>query len=410
MARTTRPLTNTEVQKTRALEKDLTLHDGDGLFLLVKANGKKQWRFRYQRPATKQRTMMGLGPYPALSLADARAIRADYLSMLAKGVDPQTRAEQAAEQHQIALDSIFSTVAANWFALKRTSVTEDYAKDIWRSLDKDIFPSIGGIPVQEIKARTLIEALEPIKARGALETVRRLIQRINEIMIFAVNTGLIDANPASGIGMAFERPKKQNMPTLRPEELPKLMRSLVMSNLSVSTRCLIEWQLLTLVRPSEASGARWAEIDLDAKLWTIPAERMKAKREHIVPLSVQALGILEVMKPISAHREHVFSSRNDPKLPMNSQTANAALKRIGYGGKLVAHGLRSIASTALNEAGFNPDVIEAALAHSDKNEVKRAYNRSTYLDHRQKLMQWWGDLIHSSFAREIAKKEHLNEA
>jgi len=193
--------------------------------------------------------------------------------------------------------------------------------------------------------------------------------------------------------MAFEKPKKQNMPTLRPEELPKLMRTLVMSNLSVPTRCLIEWQLLTLVRPSEASGARWAEIDLDAKLWTIPAERMKAKREHIVPLSIQALDILEVMKPISAHREHVFPSRNDPKKPMNSQTANVALKRIGYGGKLVAHGLRSIASTAMNEEGFQADVIEAALAHVDKNEIRRAYNRSTYIKQREKLMQWWGNNI-----------------
>jgi len=149
------------------------------------------------------------------------------------------------------------------------------------------------------------------------------------------------------------------------------------------------------VRPSEASGARWAEIDLDAKLWTIPAKRMKAKREHIVPLSPQALEILEVMKPISAHREHIFPSRNDPKQPMNSQTANAALKRIGYGGKLVAHGLRSIASTAMNEEGFNPDVIESALAHSDKNEVTRAYNRSTYLIQRQELMDWWGAWVGS---------------
>lgn len=260
-------------------------------------------------------------------------------------------------------------------------------------MEKDVFPAIGEIPVQQIKARTLVEALEPIKSRGALETVRRLVQRINEIMIYAVNTGLIDANPASGIGMAFEKPKKQNMPTLRPEELPKLMRSLVMSNLSVPTRCLIEWQLLTLVRPSEASGARWSEIDLDAKLWTIPAERMKAKREHIVPLSLQSLEILDVMKPISAHREHVFPSRNDPKQPMNSQTANAALKRIGYGGKLVAHGLRSIASTVMNESGLNPDVIEAALAHSDKNEVRRAYNRTTYLEQRKELMNWWGSFI-----------------
>ncbi|EOY1204371.1 tyrosine-type recombinase/integrase, partial [Escherichia coli] len=175
--------------------------------------------------------------------------------------------------------------------------------------------------------------------------------------------------------------------------LPKLMRSLVMSNLSIPTRCLIEWQLLTLVRPSEASSTRWEEIDLHAKLWTIPAERMKAKREHIIPLSSQALEILNVMKPISAHREYVFPSRNDPKKPMNSQTANAALKRIGFGGKLVAHGLRSIASTAMNEAGLNPDVIESALAHSDKNEVRKAYNRSTYLVQRIELMDWWGEYV-----------------
>ncbi|EPL2417723.1 integrase domain-containing protein [Enterobacter cloacae] len=390
MARITRPLTNNEILKAKPREKDFTLHDGDGLFLLVKTTGKKLWRFRYQRPGSSSRTNLSLGSYPTLTLAAARQIRDQYLTTLAQGMDPQQQQEQASEQRQIELDSIFSTVAANWFQIKSRSVTEDYAKDIWRSLDKDVFPAIGAIPVQEIKARMIVEALEPIKARGALETVRRLVQRINEIMIYAVNTGLIDANPASGVGMAFEKPKKQNMPTLRPEELPKLMRSLVMSNLSVSTRCLIEWQLLTLVRPSEASGARWAEIDLDAKLWTIPAERMKAKREHIVPLSSQALDILEVMKPVSAHREHVFPSRNDPKQPMNSQTANAALKRIGYGGKLVAHGLRAIASTALNEHGFNADVIEAALAHTDKNEIRRAYNRSTYLEHRVDMMKWWG--------------------
>lgn len=394
VARITRPLTNNEILKAKPREKDYTLHDGDGLFLLVKASGKKLWRFRYQRPGSSSRANLSLGSYPALTLAAARQIRDQHLTTLAQGMDPQQKQEQASEQRQIELDSNFSTVAANWFQIKSRIVTEDYAKDIWRSLDKDVFPAIGAIPVQEIKARTIVEALEPIKARGALETVRRLVQRINEIMNYAGNTGLIDANPASGVGMAFEKPKKQNMPTLRPEELPKLMRSLMMSNLSVSTRCLIEWQLLTLVRPSEASGARWEEIDLNAKLWTIPAERMKAKREHIVPLSPQAIEILEVMKPISAHREYVFPSRNDPKMPMNSQTANAALKRIGYSGKLVAHGLRSIASTAMNEAGLNADVIEAALAHSDKNEVRKAYNRSIYLDARIELMDWWGQAVH----------------
>ncbi|WP_085013640.1 integrase domain-containing protein [Cronobacter malonaticus] len=393
MARMTRPLTNNEILKAKPQEKDFTLHDGDGLFLLVKTSGKKLWRFRYQRPNSSSRTNLSLGSYPALTLAVARQIRDQYMSLLAQGIDPQKQQEDVSEQRQIELDSIFSVVAGRWFLIKSKNVTEDYAKDIWRSLEKDIFPAIGEIPVQTLKARTIVEALEPIKARGALETVRRLVQRINEIMIYAVNTGLIDSNPASGVGMAFEKPKKQNMPTLRPEELPKLMRSLIMSNLSVSTRCLIEWQLLTLVRPAEASGTKWIEIDFEKRLWTIPPERMKAKREHIVPLSPQALAILAVMKSISANREHVFPSRNDPKLSMNSQTANAALKRIGYGGKLVAHGLRSIASTALNEAGFNPDVIEASLAHSDHNETRKAYNRSIYLEKRVILMDCWGLFI-----------------
>lgn len=393
MARTTRPLTNTEILRSKADDKDLTLHDGDGLFLIVKKSGKKLWRFRYQRPATKQRTMIGLGSFPAISLSDARESRNTFLKLLAKGIDPQIHEKQMVEDKKISSDSIFTNVAANWFTLKSSSVTSDYAKDIWRSLEKDIFPSIGKTPIQEIKARTLVETLEPIKARGALETVKRLVQRINEIMIYAVNTGLIDSNCASGIGMAFERPIKKHMPTLRPEELPSLMRTLTTSNITTTTTCLILWQLLTLVRPSEASGARWSEIDVHAKLWSIPAERMKSKREHIIPLSPQALSILDSMYPISGHREYIFPSRNNPLKPTNSQTANAALKRIGYGGKLVAHGLRAIASTALNEAEFNPDVIESALAHTERNEVRKAYNRSMYLDQRINLMAWWGNKV-----------------
>lgn len=393
MPRVARPLTNTEVQKARTTDKELSLHDGDGLFLIVKPTGKKSWRFRYLRPGIKKRTTISLGNYPALSLADARQLRADHLAMLAKNIDPQQKVAQEAEQAQIAVESLFINVAKSWFELKRKSVSEEHAKDIWRSLEKDVLPSLESIPVQEVKARILIQTLEPIRARGALETVRRLVQRISEIMTYAVNTGLIDANPASGIGKAFEKPQKLNMPTIRPEELPKLMRSLSMSNLSLQTRCLIEWQLLTLVRPAEAAGTRWHEIDLEKSLWIIPAERMKAKREHIVPLSKQAVEILNYMLPISGGQLHVFPSRNDSKKAMNSQTANAALKRIGYGGKLVAHGLRAIASTALNEAGFNADIIEAALAHADKNEVRRAYNRALYLHKRIELMDWWGRLV-----------------
>jgi len=244
--------------------------------------------------------------------------------------------------------------------------------------------------VQEIKARKLVEALEPIKARGALETVRRLVQRINEIMIYSVNTGLIDANQASGIGMVFEKPKKQHMPTLRPEELVKRMQSLAMSNLTLPMRCLIEWQLLTLVRPSEASSSCWDEIDLTTMLCTVPAERMKARREHVVPLSPRAL---EIMYPISGHRQYIFPSRENPHKLMNSQIANSALKRIGFGGRLVAHGLRSLATTAMNEAGFNADVIEASLAHTDKNEFRRTYNHGKYLKQRSELLVWWSNEI-----------------
>lgn len=208
MPRVTRPLNHTEVSKARLKEKEFSLHDGDGLFLLVKTTGKKLWRFRYLRPGTKTRTTLALGNYPALSLADARAMCDEKLALLAKGIDPQELVAKEQEQAQIAVESLFSNVAKSWFEVKSNTVTPDYAKDIWRSLEKDIFPALENIPVQDIKARLLIQTLEPIKARGALESVRRLVHRINEIMIYAVNTGLIDANPASGIGMAFERPKK----------------------------------------------------------------------------------------------------------------------------------------------------------------------------------------------------------
>ena len=191
----------------------------------------------------------------------------------------------------------------------------------------------------------------------------------------------------------FETPAKQHMPTLKPEQLPELMRSIATASIKRTTRCLIEWQLHTMVRPSEAAGTRWDEIDFETKLWTIPAERMKKKKEHIVPLSDQCLGLLEAMKPISHHREHVFPADRNPRTHANSSTGNMALKRMGYGGQLVSHGLRALASTTLNEQGFDPDIIEAALAHVDKNEVRKAYNRAQYLEQRLKLMGWWSEHI-----------------
>ncbi|EOK4668283.1 integrase domain-containing protein, partial [Shigella flexneri] len=249
------------------------------------------------------------------------------------------------------------------------------------------------VSVTDIKAHTLVQAVQPVQARGALETVRRLCQRINEVMIYAQNTGLIDAVPSVNIGKAFEKPQKKNMPSIRPDQLSQLMQTMRTASISLSTRCLFMWQLLTITRPAEAAEARWEEVDIEAQEWKIPAARMKMNRDHTVPLSDEAIAVLEMMKPLSGNREFIFPSRIKPNQPMNSQTVNASLKRAGFGGVLVSHGLRSIASTALNEQGFPPDAIEAALAHVDKNEVRRAYNRSDYLEQRRPMMQWWANFV-----------------
>ncbi|MCG5048885.1 integrase domain-containing protein [Pectobacterium brasiliense] len=393
MARLTKPLTDTEIKTAKPKEVDYTLHDGDGLQLLIKTNGKKVWQYRYFRPFTQKRAKLTFGPYPGITLADARQRRREARTLLTKDIDPYEHQHSLRKQALEAKSNTFKIVAEQWLQLKKSSITADYASDIWRSLEKDIFPAIGEMSITDIKARTLVQTIQPVQARGALETVRRLCQRINEVMIYAMNVGLIDAAPSVNISKAFEKPQKRHMPSIRPDQLPQLMQTMRLANIELPTRCLFMWQLLTLTRPAEASDTRWQEIDLDAREWRIPAERMKMKRIHIVPLSEQALAILELMRPLSSHREYVFPSRIKPLQPMNSQTVNAALKRAGLGGILVSHGMRSIASTALNEQGFPPDVIEAALAHVDKNEVRRAYNRSDYLEQRRPMMQWWADFV-----------------
>lgn len=232
--------------------------------------------------------------------------------------------------------------------------------------------------------------------RGALETLRRLAQRINEMMVFAVNSGLLDANPASTIGKVFEKPKKQHMVTIRPERLPELMQRFANTNLALMTRLLMKWQLLTLVRPGEAAGTMWCEIDLENKLWVIPVVRMKKRREHRMPLSSQAVAVLEQLKSLSGYSPFVFPGRVKRGQPMNSETVNKALRRMRYTGELVSHGLRALGSTTLNEAGFQPDVIETVLAHADTNQTRAAYNRSTYLTQRIEVMEWWEQQISES--------------
>ena len=389
-------LTDTEIKKAKPTEKEFTLCDGDGLFLRIKPSGKKIWHLGYTVPLTKKRAKMSLGFYPYLTLAQARALRDEYLSLLAQGIDPQSHNEQKAQALKDATEHTFQTVAKKWLdeKIKTSGISQDHAKDIWRSLERNIFPTLGDVPIKEIRPKMLKQHLDPIEQRGVLETLRRIISRLNEIFRYAATEELIEFNPADNLIQRFSKPKKQNMPALPPDELPRFMTALSNASIRLETRLLIEWQLLTWVRPGEAVRARWTDIDEESKYWNIPSDFMKMKRPHKVPLSKEAIRILESMKPISGHREWVFPSIKNPLTHMHEQTANAALIRMGLGGELVAHGMRSIARTAAEEAGkFRTEVLEAALAHSKKDEIIAAYNRTEYLVERVELMQWWSDYL-----------------
>ena len=393
MPKVTTRLTDTQIKAAKPKDKEYVLCDGNGLRILIKPNNSKYWLLNYIHPTKKTRTNISLGKYPDVPLANARKLTLEAKELLAQGIDPLEARKQQQEEHKAIHEHTLFNVTQEWFAIKKDDVTPDYALDIWRSLELHIFPYIANIPVRDINAPQVIELLKPIAAKGSLETVKRLAQRLNEVMNFATNCGLIQANPLTGIKAAFKKPKKENMAALKPAELAELMGTIANASIKRTTRCLIEWQLHTMTRPSESSGARWDEIDWDAKVWTIPAARMKKRRQHRIPLTQQMLDLLDVMKSISGNREFIFPSDRDPKKPCNSQTANMALKRMGFAGRLVSHGLRSLASTTLNEQGFEPDLIEAALAHVDDNQVRSAYNRTDYLERRKPMMCWWSEHI-----------------
>lgn len=408
MAKIAKKLTDTEIKSTKPTDKEINLFDGDGLILRIaplSKGGKKNWYFRYAVPVSKKRTKMSLGTYPHLTLARARALRDEYLSLLANGINPQVHNTQKANALKDATEHTFQAVAKKWLdeKVKTSGISQDHANDIWRSLERNIFPTLGDTPIKEIRPKMLKQHLDPIEKRGVLETLRRIISRLNEIFRYAATEELIEFNPADNLAQRFSKPKKQNMPALPPTELPRFLTVLNNASVRMETRLLIEWQLLTWVRPGEAVRARWADIDTDNSMWNIPSDFMKMKKPHKVPLSKEALRVLDSMKAISGHREWVFPSIKAPLNHMHEQTANAAIIRMGFGGELVAHGMRSIARTAAEESGkFRTDVLEAALAHSKKDEITAAYNRAEYLAERVVLMQWWSDYVQAHRLKAIA--------
>ncbi len=391
-AQTTR-LSDRQLKAVKPKDKDYVLTDGDGLQLRVRVNRSMQWNFNYRHPVTKNRINMAFGSYPEVSLAQARKKTVEARQLLAQGIDPKAQRNELQEAKRAETEHTFENVATAWFELKKDSVTPAYAEDIWRSLTLHVFPSMKSTPLSEVSAPMVIKLLRPIEAKGSLETVKRVSQRLNEIMTYGVNSGMILANPLSGIRAVFKKPKKENMAALPPDELPELMMEIANASIKRTTRCLIEWQLHTMTRPAEAATTRWADIDFDKLIWTIPPERMKKRRPHTIPLTEHALSLLETLKPHSGHREYVFPSDRNPRTHANSQTANMALKRMGFQDRLVSHGLRSMASTILNEHGWDPELIEVALAHVDKDEVRSAYNRTDYIERRRPMMAWWSEHI-----------------
>ena len=396
-------LTDSKLRTAKPEDKEYNLSDGDGLYLRIKPNGNKMWLFNYYRPDNKKRANLSFGPYPDVTLAVARERRRQARALLSENIDPQTY-----QQEQIAItkardeasSNTFIKIARQWLDMKRHDVSEDYAEDTWRSLEMYILPELANKTIDIIRAPMVISLLRPLEADGKLETVRRLCQRVNEIMSYAVNHGLLDANPCADIRKVFKKPSKKHMPTIRPDELPLLMADIINGRLDATTRCQIEWSLHTLVRPNESAGTRWNEIDLESKIWTIPAERMKMRRPHIVPLSLQAQAIIMRIREMTGRYPYIFPGRNDPRKTMSEASINQVFKRIGYAGRVTGHGFRHTMSTILHEQGYNTAWIETQLAHVDKNSIRGTYNHAQYLDGRREMLQWYADYMDALEHRE----------
>lgn len=393
MSKITKPLTNTEVKQAKSKDKEYNLADGSGLMLRIKPNGSKLWVFNYQRPITKKRANLSFGSYPEISLADARKLRIDARELLAKSVDPKTHRDEKKCEAKIATENTFIKYAEAWKQLKTTQWKEPTIRRAYQSLTRHVIPTLKDYPINQIKPKHLEDIMKPIVAEGRYETVKRLCRFINDIMKLPVADGSIKYNPLKDVTTLFPVPVRVHFKTLKPAQLPELMLGMASANISHITRCMFLLQLHCATRAVETATARWEEFDLEKKIWTIPASKMKAKREHIIPLSTQITDLLQYLHPISGHRPYVFPSIKNPLSHANRETVNTALKRNGFKNIIVSHGFRSLFSTTCNEEEFDYDVIEAALAHLDPNLTRRSYNRSDYFEKRRVLMQWWSDHI-----------------
>ncbi|SUB32817.1 prophage integrase [[Pasteurella] mairii] len=399
MAKSVKPLNDTQI-KTVKSTKPIRLSDGNNLFLFINPskNGKslsKIWQFLYSHPKTKKRIRKNIGVYPTLSLRDAREIVRNYHSLLNQCIDPFEYAKEMEikeRQNQITVREM----AENWKNKKAQEVLERTLENEYRRLELWLFPIFGDEMIKNITLPKAIELLEPIH-QAHPDTARKITGYFVNILDRAVALGYLAYNPIANLKKEFKKVAAINQPCIHYSELPEFLKALNYSNRLMRTKLLVEWQLLTMVRPTEAVSVEWSEIDFHNRVWNIPALKMKGKKDkklpHSVPLSTQAIMILEEMKKYCSGSSFIFPHRTDRNSPCSNETANNAIKSINYKGRLTAHGMRSTARTYLTDIGIDHFVAEACLAHRTGSEVSRVYNRSNYLEARREAMQKWGDYV-----------------
>ncbi|EOB4318987.1 tyrosine-type recombinase/integrase, partial [Shigella dysenteriae] len=375
------PLNDMQIRRAKPEAKAYTLGDGQGLPLLVEPNGSKSWRFRY-RYAGKPK-MISLGVYPTITLAEARARRDEARKIVAEGKNPSEVRKEQKLALRIQSENAFEKIAREWHQMKSAKWSAGYASDIIEAFQNDIFPYVGTRPVGEIKPLELLNVLRKIEKRGALEKMRKVRQRCSEVFRYAIATGRAEFNPAADLSSALEVHKSNHFPFLKSDEIPDFLRALDSYAGSRLVQIATKLLMVTGVRTIELRAALWQEFDLDNAIWEIPAERMKMRRPHLVPLSTQVLGFLNELKSMTGNYRYVFPGRNDPNKPMSEASVNQLIKRIGYAGKLTGHGFRHTLSTILHENGFNTAWIEMQLAHVDKNTIRGVYNHAQYIEDRK---------------------------
>lgn len=386
-------LTDAKIRTAKPREKDYKLSDEKGLYLLVKTGGACYWRMKYRHLGRER--LLALGVYPEVSLSEARRARDDARSLLRSGQDPGTAKREAKHASKLRLERSFEAIARRWIDKESSRWTEAHSARVLRSLELDIFPVLGQVPLDDINAAKVLDVLRAVEARGSHETAHRLAQRCWAVFRFAIGSGIAERNPCSDIRGVLKTSKPVHRAAVNMSELPALLASIRDYHGRDLTRLALMMLAHTFVRPGELRGAHWAEFDLSAARWEIPGERMKMRAPHVVPLSHQVLGILEQIKSLTGRFELVFPSERNPRESMSENTLTYALYRLGYHSRQTAHGFRAIASTYLNQAGFRPDVIERQLAHIEKNKVRAAYHRAEYLAERTAMMQAYSDYLDS---------------